>query len=40
LNWPPIADINHEVRIYDPADYRRYQSGTPVYTDRVWTKRR
>ncbi|MEP6913990.1 MAG: glycosyltransferase [Acidobacteriota bacterium] len=40
LNWPPIADINHEVRIYDPDDYARYRSGTPVYTDRVWKKAR
>jgi hypothetical protein len=38
LNWPPIADINHEVRIYDPADYDRYMTGEPVRTDRVWTK--
>ena len=40
LNWPPIADINHEVRIYDPENAATYRSGEPVRTDRVWTKRR
>jgi hypothetical protein len=40
LDWPPIADIDHDVRIYDPDDSARYRSGTPVYTDRVWTKPR
>ena len=39
LGWPPIADIDHEVRIYDPEDYARYRSGIFVKTDRVWTKR-
>ena len=39
LSWPPIADINHEVRIYDPEDYARYRAGVPVRTDRVWTRR-
>jgi hypothetical protein len=38
LNWPPIADINHDVRIYDPANAATYRSGEPVRTDRVWTK--
>jgi hypothetical protein len=36
LGWPPIADINHEVRIYDPEDYARYRSGIPIRTDRLW----
>jgi len=39
LSWPPIADINHEVRIYDPEDYARYRAGVPIRTDRVWTRR-
>ena len=39
LAWPPIADINHEVRIYDPEDYARYRAGIPIRTDRVWTRR-
>lgn len=40
LNWPPIADINHEVRIYDPAHADTYRRGEPVRTDWVWTKGR
>jgi hypothetical protein len=40
LSWPPIADINHEVRIFDPDDYLRYRAGVPIRTDRVWQKRR
>ena len=39
LSWPPIADINHEVRIYDPEDYQRYRAGVPITTDRVWKKK-
>ena len=39
LSWPPIADINHEVRIYDPADYARYRAGERIITDRIWTRR-
>ena len=39
LSWPPIADIDHEVRIYDPDDYARYRAGVPIRTDRVWTRR-
>ena len=39
LSWPPIADINPEVRIYDPDDYARYRAGVPIRTDRVWTRR-
>jgi hypothetical protein len=38
LDWPPIAEIDRDVRIFDPADRARYISGTPVYTDRVWTR--
>jgi hypothetical protein len=40
LSWPPIADINHQVRIYDPDDYLRYRAGIPIRTDRVWQKKR
>jgi hypothetical protein len=39
LGWPPIADIIHEARIYDPDDYARYRAGIPVRTDRVWIRR-
>jgi hypothetical protein len=36
LEWPAIADINHEVRIYDPDDYARYRAGERIVTDRLW----
>jgi len=39
LSWPAIVDINHEVRIYDPEDYKRYRAGFPIRTDRIWTRR-
>lgn len=39
LNWPPIADINHQTRIYDPTNAESYFQGVPVRTDRVWTRR-
>jgi hypothetical protein len=39
LDWPAVAEIDREVRIFDPADRARYRSGVPVYTDRVLTKR-
>ncbi len=38
LDWPPIAEINREVRIYDPADRAPYKLGVAVQTDRVWTR--
>jgi hypothetical protein len=40
LSWPPIVDINHEVRMYDPADYARYRAGELVRTDRVWARKK
>ena len=40
LDWPPITEIDRDVRIYDPADRASYMAGVPVYTDRVFTKRR
>lgn len=39
LGWPPMAEINQIVRIYDPDDYDRYRSGAAVATDRVIVKR-
>lgn len=39
LGWPPIADINHEARIYDFDDYARYRAGIPVRTNRLWIRR-
>jgi 4-amino-4-deoxy-L-arabinose transferase-like glycosyltransferase len=38
LGWPPIADINHMLRIYDPDDYAKYRAGERVTTERIWTK--
>jgi hypothetical protein len=40
LGWPPMADIDHKVRIFDVDDYARYRSGIPVRTDRIWNLRR
>jgi hypothetical protein len=40
LEWPPIAEIDREVRIYDPADQGPYVGGASIHTDHVWTKRR
>jgi hypothetical protein len=39
LGWPPLADIDHMLRIYDPEDYSRYRAGEPVRTDRIWTRK-
>lgn len=35
LDWPPKAQIGATVRVYDPADRRRYLTGEPVSTERV-----
>lgn len=40
LEWPPMAVINRQVKIYDPADYERYRRTGSVATDIVWTKPR
>jgi hypothetical protein len=40
LDWPPIAEIDREVRIYDPADQGPYLRGASIHTDRVWMARR
>jgi hypothetical protein len=40
LDWPPLADINRQVRIYDPGDRAVYLHGGKVVTDVVWTQRR
>jgi hypothetical protein len=39
-DWHPIAEIDRDVRIYDPADQASYKPGVPVHTNHVWTKRR
>jgi hypothetical protein len=40
LEWPPIAEIDREVRIYDPDGYAPYMRGAPVRTDHFWSKAR
>lgn len=40
LEWPPIAEIDRDVRIYDPADRDPFMRGGSVRTDHFWTKRR
>ena len=40
LAWPPMADIDRVVRIYDPDDQPRYMRGEFVPTDRVTTRSR
>ena len=40
LEWPPIADIDRDIRIYDPADYAPFMRGGSVRTEWVWTKPR
>jgi hypothetical protein len=39
LAWPPMVDINHMLRIYDPEDFLRYRAGARITTERVWTKK-
>jgi hypothetical protein len=40
LEWPPIAEIDRDVRIYDPADREPFMRGGSVRTDHFWTNRR
>jgi hypothetical protein len=40
LEWPPVAEIDRDVRIYDPADRAPFMRGGSVRTDHFWTKRR
>ena len=39
LGWPPAAEINQTVRIYDPDDYPRYRRGETISTERVIRRR-
>jgi len=39
LEWPPLANINRQVRIYNPDDLAVYARGGTVATDNVWTIR-
>jgi hypothetical protein len=38
LDWPPIARIGREVRIYDPADRPRYLAGELIRTEQTWPR--
>jgi len=38
LDWPPMAEIDRHIRIYDPDDRARYRSGAHVVTDFFWNK--
>lgn len=40
LEWPPYAQIDRDVRIFDPADDERYRRGERIETDFVYTGRR
>jgi hypothetical protein len=33
LDWPPMAEIGGQVRIYRPADRARYEAGASIQTD-------
>ena len=39
LEWPPFAQIDRDVRIFDLADDERYRQGEKIETDFVYTKR-
>jgi Oligosaccharyl transferase STT3 subunit len=39
LDWPPVADINRQVRIYAPRDRERYMRGERIETERVRFRR-
>jgi dolichyl-phosphate-mannose-protein mannosyltransferase len=39
LEWPPMAQIGQDVRIFDPLDYERFRRGEKVDTDYVFNKR-
>ena len=36
LEWPPMADLNRQVRIYDPADRDRYLRGEKIETEFIY----
>jgi hypothetical protein len=40
LDWPPRFDMNRQVRIFDPDDRARYQSGEAYPTDNIRPERR
>jgi hypothetical protein len=38
LEWPPIAQLGQEVRIFDPLDYERFRRGEKIETDYVFRR--
>jgi hypothetical protein len=38
LDWPPAAEIDWTVHIYDAADYDRFRRGEKISTDIVWSR--
>ncbi len=39
LEWPPYAQIDRDVRIFDLADDERYRRGEKIETDFVYSRR-
>ena len=39
LDWPPLAEIGGQVRVYRPGDRARYQAGEAVPTDYIGGRR-
>jgi hypothetical protein len=39
LDWPPMAQIGRDVRLFDVEDYERFQRGEKIETDFVWGKK-
>ena len=40
LDWPPMAQVGNEVRLYNPADRARYYAGEATPMERVWPRAR
>jgi hypothetical protein len=40
LDWPPRYEIDRSVRIYDPGDRSRYDSGVRIDTEYLWPLRK
>ncbi len=40
LDWPPKYEIDRSVRIYDPKDRSRYDTGERIDTEYLWPLRR
>lgn len=38
LDWPPMARMEPDVKLFDAADYERYRRGEKIETEFVWRK--